>query len=402
MYGLSGVTALAYEVLWMRPVTLLFGVGNFGVVITVAAFMAGLGVGSLLGARISCSPRRALMLSALIESSLAIFALLLPTLLPLIDQRLVVYGATITLAEWQLLEAVLSFVLLLLPATAMGMVFPLLLIAARSCNLSVALLYGCNAVGGVVGALLPLLLLPWVGWSSALYLLLLSGLLLSAALALLATEVTDEVEQGSPALSSHSPPLLDLLSYAAVGAAALMIEIGWVRMFGMVLLRTEYLLALVLALMLAGIGGGSLLAHLWQTERLFRALPWLAAVGVLATLVAWPWLGLWVDGVRVDSLGEAIVVQGALVALLTLPTTLAFGAWLPLLSQRFAAVNGSGHGSASWLYGANSLGAATGAVIAGMVLMPWVGTPATLVVAALLLLLAALRWSGAQPLRFGG
>jgi len=377
----------------MRPIGLLFGIGNFGVVITVAAFMAGLGVGSLLGSRIHLSARLALMLFAAIESAIALFAFLLPTLLPLLDQQLIAVGASISLTAWQMLEAAVAFVLLLLPASAMGLAFPLILTTARDLNLSVATLYGANALGGVVGALLPLALLPFVGWSSALHWVLLLGLLLGLSALMVAKRLPAAVHAAKPPLSGSHPPLLDMVAYAGVGAAALMIEIGWVRMFGMVLLRTEYLLALILALMLLGIGGGSLLARRWQAPQLLLLLPWLAALGVLGSLVAWPWLGQWAGSAQFDGLAEAIVLQGALVALLTLPTTLVLGAWLPLLAQRLK-TDGATHGTAAWLYGANSVGAAVGAVVAGMVLMPWVGTPATLLLAAMLLLLCAMRWGG--------
>ncbi|MDX8413130.1 MAG: fused MFS/spermidine synthase [Mariprofundales bacterium] len=400
LYGASGITALAYEVLWMRPIGLLFGIGNFGVVITVAAFMAGLGVGSLMGSRLYRSARWALMLFAAIEGGVALFALLLPTLLPMLDQQLITMGGSVSIGVWQMWEAVAAFVLLLLPASAMGLAFPLILTAARHFNLSVATLYGANALGGVVGALLPLLLLPLVGWSSALHWVLLLGMLLGLCAFMVAKGLPAAAHASKPQWPSSHPQLLDMVAYAGVGAAALMIEIGWVRMFGMVLLRTEYLLALILALMLLGIGGGSLLARRWYAPQLLLLLPWLAALGVLGSLVAWPWLGQWAGAAQFDSLGAAIVLQGALVALLTLPTTLVLGAWLPLLAQRLK-MDGATHGTAAWLYGANSVGAAVGAVVAGMVLMPWLGTPATLLLAALLLLLCALRWGGAWRLQGG-
>src|SRR5450756_3206125 len=51
LYCLSGLTSLAYEVLWARMLSMQFGVSIFGVVLTVAAFMIGLGLGSLAGVR---------------------------------------------------------------------------------------------------------------------------------------------------------------------------------------------------------------------------------------------------------------------------------------------------------------------------------------------------------------
>src|SRR3569832_774700 len=50
VYFFAGLTSIAYEVLWVRMLGLQFGASIFGVIIAVAAFMAGLGGGSLLGA----------------------------------------------------------------------------------------------------------------------------------------------------------------------------------------------------------------------------------------------------------------------------------------------------------------------------------------------------------------
>lgn len=46
-----------------------------------------------------------------------------------------------------------------------------------------------------------------------------------------------------------------------MGAGALILQVGWTRLYGMVLLRTEYVLAVILAVFLLGIGLGSLLAR---------------------------------------------------------------------------------------------------------------------------------------------
>ena len=46
LFLLSGITALIYEVVWTRMLTLAFGHTVFSVSIVLAAFMAGLGLGS--------------------------------------------------------------------------------------------------------------------------------------------------------------------------------------------------------------------------------------------------------------------------------------------------------------------------------------------------------------------
>jgi predicted membrane-bound spermidine synthase len=51
---LSGAAAIVFEVAWQRLLVLPSGIGTFSVSVVVAAFMAGLGIGSLLG---SCPAR---------------------------------------------------------------------------------------------------------------------------------------------------------------------------------------------------------------------------------------------------------------------------------------------------------------------------------------------------------
>ena len=52
-FFLSGIAALVYQVTWQRILALHSGVGIYSVAMIVAAFMAGLGVGSHLGGILS-------------------------------------------------------------------------------------------------------------------------------------------------------------------------------------------------------------------------------------------------------------------------------------------------------------------------------------------------------------
>src|SRR5512144_3018941 len=77
LYAVTGLTSVAYEVLWARMMSLQFGVSVFAVVLTVAAFMAGLGTGSLYAAKRAAQTRKPLLWLALIEGGIACYALLL-------------------------------------------------------------------------------------------------------------------------------------------------------------------------------------------------------------------------------------------------------------------------------------------------------------------------------------
>jgi len=384
LYALTGLTSVAYEVLWARMMSLQFGVSVFAVVLTVAAFMAGLGAGSLFAAQRAARIKRPLLLLALIEGGIACYALLLPFLLRMTSAGIEDAAASLSLSQWYGLTATASGCLLLLPAFAMGAGFPLVLSAAGNSAGRLGRIYGLNTLGAASGALLPLWLLPMLGWSGAIRVTACIGLLVSAALFGLASRFSG-AEDGAPATPTR-PHWSGLLAYGGIGAASLMLEIAWTRLFGMVMLRTEYVLAIILAVFLLGIGLGSLLAPRQHKQRWFLALP--ISAGGFSVLSLWllPALSAWVERASFSSLFSAMALQGLALLLLTLPVTLALGAWLPLLNSR---LNGAG----MWLYGINSLGAALGAVMAGLILIPLAGSAGTIVVAALALLIIGLMWA---------
>jgi len=394
LYGATGVTALAYEVLWTRMLSLMFGISIFGVVFTVTAFMAGLGVGSfvLSGRGAGKSARSALALLALLEGGIALYALALPLLMPWLDGFLLNLGSSLSLSGWQSLQGGAVLLMLFPAALAMGMAFPLALRTAAALHISLASMYGINALGGATGAVLPLLLLPMLGWRESLWWVALTGLLLALCAWLLSRRLKDEAidRQSEPI---QRPPWPDLLAYAGIGAAALMLEVVWTRLFGMVLLRTEYILAVLLLVYLAGIGLGSLLARGLRTKEQTRlwlnVLPASAALTAIVGLYVVDDISRWAAAAEFSSLTAAMLGEGAVVALCTLPVTLLLGAWLPLLARHFHTHDVS---SGGWWYGVNSIGAALGAMLAGFVLLPWLGSTLSLCMAALLLFACGMRW----------
>ena len=75
LFLLSGASALVYQVAWQRILALHSGVGLYSVAMIVAAFMAGLGIGSHLGGRLSerTGALAALRLFALVELAIGLF-----------------------------------------------------------------------------------------------------------------------------------------------------------------------------------------------------------------------------------------------------------------------------------------------------------------------------------------
>lgn len=385
LYGLFGLTSVAYEVLWARILSLQFGVSIFAVVLTVAVFMGGLGAGSLFAVRRASQIKRPLLLLAALEGGIAVYALLLPLILQMTSAGMESAAAQLSLFQWYGLIASVALCLLLFPAFIMGAGFPLILASLGNRPEQLGKIYGLNTLGAACGALLPLWLLPALGWVSAVRVVAAIGCLGVVALLLLSSRYSTAMLT-EKSIRASRPRLAFLFAYAGIGAASLALQIAWTRLFGMVMLRTEYVLTVILASFLLGIGIGSLFAPRQQRQAWFVILPIIA--GGFAVLSLWllPALSAWVERAEFSSLFEALRMQGLLLALVTLPVTLALGAWLPLLNSR-------SNGGGVWLYGANSLGAALGAVVAGVVLIPVWGSAATVAVAASALLILGLTWA---------
>ncbi len=386
LYFLSGVTALAYEVLWAKMLGLVFGTSIFGVVITIAAFMAGLGCGSSAGFYALKKIRRPLLVFALIEIGIGIFAFNLPALVSTTDAGLEQLSQEFAFTAWFGLQALFFFMVLFVPAFAMGFGFPVILEVLRGSSFKLATIYGVNTLGGVIGALVPLALLPVFGWTASERLIAILSIIIGlVALVLVFGAPQKDAKPVGKKSTIHWP---SVLAYAAIGAAALMLQVAWTRLYGMLLLRTEYVMAIILASFLVGIGLGSYMAG-WMKQRYWlMLLPILAALFSSASLWMLPVLAYWAESMEFYSLLDAMLGQSGLIIMVTLPATLMFGAWLPILTKHY----GDGHGQGALYYASNSIGAALGALLAGVVITPALGSSAVAVIAIVLILLAGLVW----------
>jgi len=393
--ALSGSCALAYEVLWARMLGLQFGVSVFAALVTVSAFMLGLAGGSAMLAPRAARIGRPLRLLALFEAAVASFAWLLPwaerVAAPLVDAA----ARTLGTQQWHALLALSGLLSLTLPALGMGAGFPLLVEGWTRRGGTLGAAYGSNTLGAAVGALAPLWLLPALGWSSATRAIALVNLIVAAGFFALDRDAAgpspghgmmpgQDLAPGPGLVRGHRLPLL---CYGVIGAAALLLEMAWLRLFSLAMLRTEYVLALILAVMLFGVGLGSL-APRRGNSRALAVLPWCASGFALGGLWLLPMASAWLERAKFDSLGAALGIQGLLLAAMTLPVTLALGAWLPALAARWQL-------GGARLYAANALGAAFGGLLY-VALAATIGSAGALDMAAVLLLVPGLILAGAR------
>ncbi len=157
---LSGCSALLFQTLWLRLSGLAFGNSVWSAALILSSFMAGLALGSGIAASTALPRLRPLRVYAGLEMIVAIFGCTLVFGLPLLGE----WMRPVFQAFWdhqQLLNALrfaVSFLILLIPTTAMGLTLPVLLgdplLKRQEFGRGMGILYGANTLGAMVGALL--------------------------------------------------------------------------------------------------------------------------------------------------------------------------------------------------------------------------------------------------------
>jgi spermidine synthase len=159
LFFLSGASALVYQVAWQRILALHTGVGIYSVAVIVAAFMAGLGLGSHLGGAWSTHLDRpaALRRFAIVELAVGAFG---AASCRLYYDVLYVNGSWLYASPWS--AGLMHFLALAIPTTLMGTSLPLLVRGIvrdrESAGGTIGTLYGLNVLGASAGAFAA----PWV------------------------------------------------------------------------------------------------------------------------------------------------------------------------------------------------------------------------------------------------
>ncbi|TMQ73497.1 MAG: hypothetical protein E6K81_04480 [Candidatus Eisenbacteria bacterium] len=156
-FFISGFAGLALEMVWSRLLALHIGGSAEAVTAVVTAYMAGLGLGSLVVASFVARIARPLRLYAALEIVVALFALASPVLLQAPEglYRLAHDREEISRVLPFAVRFGTSLALLMIPTLAMGGTLPLLVedLTRRggAYGSRVSVLYGINTIGAVAG-----------------------------------------------------------------------------------------------------------------------------------------------------------------------------------------------------------------------------------------------------------
>jgi spermidine synthase len=420
----TGFAALVCQVVWQRMLGVFAGSDTVSAALVVGAFLTGLGLGSILGAKLAdrLPARRALLGFALCEAGVAVFALLSkPFLYDLLAVRLagVVDAPAAVFA--------LCFAGLVVPTTLMGASLPLLAraIATSLDTLAeqIGRLYGLNTLGAGLGALAGgWLILGNLGFVGAL--VLAAGLeLLGAALAVsllpslrrgpapvprpVGADVAASAAASLVAASGPAEPFGGLRLWCLLvflsGYVIVALEIVWVRVLGQAGQFHAYLFPTVLGVFLLADGlGMAVAARLVRGTRdprpaFFKAQGGGFVLAAALVLALWIAAEIWPASVAFSPERERTGPLSLLATTLTTltvvgPPSFLIGMTFPFVQRAVQHDLASVGARVGWVQLANIAGNAAGSVLTGLVTLHLLGTAGTLRLLAALSLALLLGW----------
>jgi spermidine synthase len=299
---LSGIGALIFETLWLRLSGLAFGNSVWAAALILSSFMAGLALGNAIAASSRVRRWRPLHLYAVLEVLVALFGCAIVFGLPLMGQLM--------RPVWQMLwnyqptliglRFVLSFLVLLIPTTAMGLTLPVLvedpILRRVNFGRAIGFLYGSNTLGAVAGAVLGEGYL--IGAFGVHGTGVAAGLTvcIAAAIALLVARVDGDTAVFIPQRMfplrlnvTYRPPWRLLFAAFGTGCVLLALEVIWFRFLRLYVASSPTAFAIMLAVVLAGIGLGGIVAGAIhrRSARLNQLLPALLLLAAIATLLSY-------------------------------------------------------------------------------------------------------------------
>jgi len=384
IFFISGASALIFETLWFRQAGLGFGNSIWASSLVLSGFMGGLAVGNAWAARQGDRLSNPMRIYAIAEVAIAITGVGLVYLFPVFGAAMAPWFRPLLDHPWLLnpVRLTIAFTLLLIPSTAMGLTLPLLTksLIAYDPNFGSVLgrLYGWNTVGAVVGVVIgEVLLIRVLGVRGT--------ALFAGTLNLIAAAVAGwlSVQTLRSALSSlNRRPFVSawvggkvwLVSAFLSGFCLLALEVIWFRFLLLFVVGQSVAFAIMLAVVLAGIALGGLAASLWlrlwsDAYRFLSSITFAAGLFCAGSYAAFA-LVIRPYGIhQIYNISDIVHVGLPLM----FPVCFLSGVVFTLLGAALRYECSSESETAGVLTLANTVGAASGSLAGGFLLLPIAG-----------------------------
>jgi spermidine synthase len=396
--ALSGLSSLTYQVVWARQLSLAVGSGLYSITVAVAAFFAGLAVGSVFLGRMADRVGAPSRLYAVVEMTIALTAFASTFFLSHADIPFSWMQERVGIMAW-----LIPFLLVGIPCFAMGGTLPIAVRALRAEGEKAAeeggLLYTANTGGGIVGALAAsFILIPRFGLRGSA--MAAAGINLAVGALVYWRAPTSAIAVQTSSTSAQTgkikSPLL-LWIYALAGGIALGYEVVWTQAIGQFVSTRAFSFSIVLAVYLSGLASGA-----WFGTLIVRKVrdSWgvfglLIAGAALVAMLEFAFMGPWVVNAQF-ALGNAVLsASGSEAArmyvsfltagagLVFLPTLL-LGAAFPLALRLIVGEYRRVGRDVGLVVATNIAGGIVGTMLTGFVMIPALGLVRTLAILTIL------------------
>lgn len=388
---LTAFSSLAYELVWSRELSYIFGSTAMASSSVLAVFMGGLALGSFFGGRIIESRNRPWRFLAKLELALGISCILTLFVIRL------VFRLQEFLFEWSGDEAtftinvvlfIFSSAVLILPTFLIGVTFPSIIslyhASSKLVGQTVSRCYWVDTLGASAGMLAAAFyIVPILGFFRTSVLASVLNVAGGVIILALARKSEDLYPDDRPAIQPVSQMNLGAkiiyFIFFLSGFAALVLEVLWIRHWELVYGSGIQAFAVVVVTFLLGLSFGSLLYDIFLKKVnnqiiLFSCIEFLIGVIAITITALFPYLEhLFLKFYYVaDSYPVFVFLMSSVCfAILLLPTML-MGMTLPTLCAINVSAEHIGTGFGR-LYAANSLGALAGSFCAGFIVIPALG-----------------------------
>lgn len=400
LFFVSGTCGLAYEIVWARMLTLVFGSTLHAIATVLAIFMLGLGLGSHLAGRYVARIRSPLRVYAYTEIMLGGYALVFPIILEGVQWvHSLVFPLVFQLSFILNIVRILLVVgILLIPTVLMGATLPLLSqhLARPGAEAAkwIGKLYAINTLGAAVGSFLSaFVLIPFVGlnwtlfcWASANFFV--GGVVIRFASLLTPSETSYPriATNRATGLALSCPDRCWAISaLLVVGIVGMILENAWSHALVLVFGTSVYAFSTMLTTYLIGLGLGSHLMARWASSSKKPSsilYYFIIALGV-AIFCTTPIIGR-LPNLMFEAFADAksswtkiIALEFLLSSLVMLTPTLVGGAIFPLAIRILSCGDKTGAVAAE-AYVFNTIGSVVGSLFAGFILIPMVGSEQSL------------------------
>lgn len=422
----SGVSALIYQIVWIRKFGLVFGVHVFSMSTVLTAFMAGLALGALYFGRLVDKKRNPLLLFLILELGIGLFAVFFPFTFRGLTEIYASVSRNIPLGNYsiQLIRFLLAFFFLLIPTTLMGGTMPVI-VKIFTDNIGkvgnrVSLLYGTNNLGAVVGGFLAgFVIIQKIGLNQSGYLAAVLNFT-NAFLVFLVVRFSQKqefdagIEEGTDSISSRtiiSPGLLKLVLwvFAIEGFTTLSYELIWSRiLIDFSIDKTIYFSSTIVISFIFGLSLGSFLVsgYLDKSRNLLTLLGLIEIlIGLLSVffLLFFVWIApkLVAQRSMLDSWLQTAGKEYFIFFLILTPPTLLMGITYPLVTK-LAADNLTFLGKRMGLLGfLDTIGSVVGSFVAGFIMIPFLGVVKSFIITVCINLVIGLFVFAVHPVLSG-